>query len=63
MNILSLLGLRDGFFDRNPLVEAFNCGQQIRSAYYLGYKKPNQRRHRNKMRRTVFANRRIARGF
>jgi hypothetical protein len=32
MNILSLLGLRDGFFDRNPLVEAFNCGQQIRSA-------------------------------
>lgn len=65
MNIFSLLGLKDGAFDRNPLAAAFAMAQQMPSGsgWYHRYGKCNQRRARKVMRRTVFANRRIKRGF
>lgn len=66
MNIFSLKELAAGFFDRNPLLEAFLHAQQmpVGGGWYSCYaRKCNQRRHRNQRRRSVFANRRIARGF
>jgi hypothetical protein len=65
MNIFSLKELAAGIFDRNPLLEAFNCFQPMpgTSFYQRFAGKCNQRRARNRARSSVFANRRIARGF
>jgi len=65
MGIFSLKELAAGFFDRNPLLEAFLHAQQMPgvSFYQRFAGKCNQRRARKQMRRSVFANRRIARGF
>jgi hypothetical protein len=65
MNIFSLKELAAGIFDRNPLVEAFLHAQNMPGeSFYMRFaNKCNQRRARNRMRRSVFANRRTARGF
>ena len=64
MNIL------ENLFDWGEKVKASELFQMCCSPRHLGSgwyacysRKCNQRRHRNQMRRSVFANRRIARGF
>lgn len=64
MNIFSLANLFDGIFDRDPLRMAFAMAQGMpHPGYYNYYKGPNQRRQRQSARRSIFANRRIKRGF
>jgi hypothetical protein len=59
--ILGLLGLVMGGKEIDRLAMA-SAGMTHGSTFY-DYRKPNQRRQRENMRRTVFASRKIARGF
>lgn len=62
-NLIGLAALI-GAFDKK-INRAFMLAQNMPHAGYYGCYagRPNQRRKRKEMRRTVFANRRIARGF
>ncbi|PKN36703.1 MAG: hypothetical protein CVU62_13295 [Deltaproteobacteria bacterium HGW-Deltaproteobacteria-2] len=61
-NLLALASMAMGAFDKK-INRAFMRAQQMpRASTFHNYSKPNQRRKRKEMRRTVFANRRIARG-
>ncbi len=63
-NLLALsMAAIGGAFDKT-INRAFMRAQQMpHASTFHNYSRPNQRRHRNQMRRSVFANRRIARGF
>lgn len=61
-NLMGLAALIGSF--EYKINRAFMRAQQMpHASIFHNYSRPNQRRARNKARRTVFANRRIARGF
>lgn len=59
---LDLSKLAEFMFGKDPLKYAFQFAQQMPHGQFQS-RKPNQRRIRQEKRRTVFANRHIARGF
>jgi len=63
-NLLALsMAMMAGAFNYKANRALMRAQQMPHASIFHNYSRPNQRRHRNQMRRSVFANRRIARGF
>ncbi|MDD5353354.1 MAG: hypothetical protein PHS93_09360 [Candidatus Omnitrophica bacterium] len=63
-NLLALfIAAIGGAFDKKTNMAFLRAQQMPHACIFHNYSRPNQRRHRKQMRRSVFANRRIARGF